>query len=141
MKDQDKTKTQLIGELVKLRRRNAKLETVKVEHKKAEEELRIKEAAISTSQNAIGITDLDAKLVYVNDSFLRLYGYDDESEVLGRSGADFWMPVEEAQKAIEELNGYSLDERNLTVNEARPKPVRRQGYPKSGRGGRRNSRW
>jgi cold-inducible RNA-binding protein len=50
---------------------------------------------------------------------------------------------EEAQKAIEELNGYSLDERNLTVNEARPKPQRRQGYSKSGgRGGnRRNSRW
>jgi cold-inducible RNA-binding protein len=48
---------------------------------------------------------------------------------------------EEAQKAIEELNGYSLDERNLTVNEARPKPERRQGSPRSGRGGRRNSRW
>lgn len=48
---------------------------------------------------------------------------------------------EEAQKAIEELNGYSLDERNLTVNEARPKPERRQGHPRSSRGGRRNSRW
>jgi len=35
---------------------------------------------------------------------------------------------EEAQKAIEELNGYSLDERNLTVNEARPKHERRRGY-------------
>jgi RNA recognition motif-containing protein len=48
---------------------------------------------------------------------------------------------EEAQKAIEELNGYSLDERNLIVNEARPKPERRQGYPRSGRGNHRNSRW
>lgn len=50
---------------------------------------------------------------------------------------------EEAQKAIEELNGYSLEERNLTVNEARPKPARRQGNSRGGRGGggRRNSRW
>jgi len=48
---------------------------------------------------------------------------------------------EEAQKAIEELNGYSLEERNLTVNEARPKRDRRQGNSRGGRGGRRNSRW
>ena len=48
---------------------------------------------------------------------------------------------EEAKKAIEELNGYLLDERSLTVNEARPKPERRQGYSRGGRGGGRNSRW
>jgi cold-inducible RNA-binding protein len=48
---------------------------------------------------------------------------------------------EEAQKAIEALNGHSLNERNLTVNEARPKPQRRQGYSRDGRGGHRNSRW
>jgi len=54
---------------------------------------------------------------------------------------------EEAQKAIEELNGFSLEERNLTVNEARPKPERRQGQGRGGRGGggggggRRNTRW
>ncbi len=32
---------------------------------------------------------------------------------------------EPAQKAIKELNGFSLEGRNLTVNEARPKPARR----------------
>jgi cold-inducible RNA-binding protein len=48
---------------------------------------------------------------------------------------------EEAQKAIEAFNGYSLEERNLTVNEARPKPERGRGYGRGGRGGRRNSRW
>ena len=48
---------------------------------------------------------------------------------------------EEAQKAIEELNGYSLDERNLTVNEAKPKRDRRRSHPRGGRGGRHNSRW
>lgn len=42
---------------------------------------------------------------------------------------------EAAQKAIEELNGFSVDGRNLTVNEARPKTERRGG---GGGGGFRN---
>ncbi len=55
-----------------------------------------------------------------------------------------------AQKAIAELNGYSVDGRNLTVNEARPRPERSGGFGGGsgrGRGGsggggrRRNSRW
>ncbi len=41
---------------------------------------------------------------------------------------------EAAQKAIAELHGYSLDGRNLTVNEARPKPERRGGFGGGGRG-------
>jgi cold-inducible RNA-binding protein len=52
---------------------------------------------------------------------------------------------EEAVKAIEELNGYSIDGRNLTVNEAKPKVERRGGFGQKkggGRGGRnRESRW
>jgi cold-inducible RNA-binding protein len=41
---------------------------------------------------------------------------------------------EAAQKAIAELNGSSVDGRNLTVNEAKPKPERRGGF--GGGGGR-----
>ena len=41
---------------------------------------------------------------------------------------------EAAQKAIEELNGYSVDGRNLTVNEARSKQERRSGSGGGGRG-------
>ena len=57
---------------------------------------------------------------------------------------------EAAQKAIAELNGYSVDGRNLTVNEARPKSERGGSFrrgPGGGRGGsggggrRRDSRW
>ena len=60
---------------------------------------------------------------------------------------------EAAQKAIAELNGYSVDGRNLTVNEARPKQERpggfgggggrgRGGFGGGGRGGqRREPRW
>jgi RNA recognition motif-containing protein len=44
---------------------------------------------------------------------------------------------EEAQKAIRELNEYSLGGRNLTVNEARPKPERSGGFGGAGGGGSR----
>jgi RNA recognition motif-containing protein len=46
----------------------------------------------------------------------------------------------EAQKAIEQFNSYSMGGRNLTVNEARPKPERSGGF---GGGNRRRSepRW
>lgn len=47
---------------------------------------------------------------------------------------------EEAQKAIAAYNDYTLGGRNLTVNEARPKPERSGGF---GGGNRRRSepRW
>jgi cold-inducible RNA-binding protein len=48
---------------------------------------------------------------------------------------------EDALKAIAELNSFSMEGRNLTVNEARPKPERRGGAGAGGRGGRRPSRW
>jgi RNA recognition motif-containing protein len=42
---------------------------------------------------------------------------------------------EEAQKAIDAMNGANLDGRNLTVNEARPKEERSEGGFRGGRGG------
>jgi RNA recognition motif-containing protein len=50
---------------------------------------------------------------------------------------------EEAQKAIQALNGTDLDGRNLTVNEARPQEKRSGGFgggERRGGGGGRN-RW
>jgi cold-inducible RNA-binding protein len=51
---------------------------------------------------------------------------------------------EEAGKAIQELNAHSIDGRNLTVNEARPKVERRGGFGHSrgsGPGRKREPRW
>jgi cold-inducible RNA-binding protein len=49
---------------------------------------------------------------------------------------------EEAQKAVAQFNDYSMGGRNLTVNEARPKPERSGGFGNGG-GSRRRSepRW
>ncbi len=46
---------------------------------------------------------------------------------------------EAAQKAIAELNGYAVEGRNLTVNEARPRPERGGGFRGGSGGGRGGS--
>jgi RNA recognition motif-containing protein len=50
---------------------------------------------------------------------------------------------DEAQKAISQFNEHSMGGRNLTVNEARPKPERSGGFGGGGGGSRRRSepRW
>ncbi len=53
--------------------------------RQALEELRIKDQAIASSINAIAFGDLEGRINYVNDAFLRLWGSSDASEVLGRS--------------------------------------------------------
>jgi RNA recognition motif-containing protein len=67
----------------------------------------------------------------------------DQATGRARGFAFVEMNTEEgAQKAISELNAYQLGGRNLTVNEARPKPARDGGFGGGG-GQRRRSepRW
>jgi cold-inducible RNA-binding protein len=47
----------------------------------------------------------------------------------------------DAQKAITQLNNYQLGGRNLTVNEARPKPQSSGGYGGGNGRSRREPRW
>jgi two-component system, cell cycle sensor histidine kinase and response regulator CckA len=54
------------------------------ERKKNEDALRLKDQAIATSLNAMMIAGADSRLIYVNQSFLRLWGYAAEDEVLGQ---------------------------------------------------------
>lgn len=73
------------------------------ERKKAQEELRIKNSAIASCINAIAIADLEGNLIYTNPSFLKLWGYEDEKEVLGKPAIKFWREEEKALKVIEVL--------------------------------------
>ncbi len=68
--------------------------------KRAEEELRVKNAALESSLNAVAIADLEGRLTYVNHSFLRLWGYDDPGEVLGLPAITFWQSPREAEEVL-----------------------------------------
>ncbi len=74
------------------------------ERKQAEDALRIKDRALASSISAIAITDLETNLTYVNSSFLELWGYDNESEVLGRPIPEFSQIGEDVTVAMEALS-------------------------------------
>ena len=64
------------------------------ERKEAQAELIVRDKAIASSINAIGIVDLTGTswdMLYVNPAFLQLWGYDTAGDVLGRPAAGFWQ--------------------------------------------------
>lgn len=73
------------------------------DRKRTEEDLRVKDKAIATAINGIAITDANAVLSYVNPAFLRMWGYDSESEVIGRSVLSLANNLENAKSMIREL--------------------------------------
>jgi PAS domain S-box-containing protein len=60
------------------------------ERKHMEELLRIKDSAITSSINAIALADLEGNLTYVNTSFLKMWGYSNEKQIIGKSMLQFW---------------------------------------------------
>lgn len=66
------------------------------ERKRAEEVLLVKDAAIASSINAIAMSDLHGRLNYVNGAFLKMWGFDEASEVLGKPVTAFWVDKEQA---------------------------------------------
>ena len=79
MKDDDKTKGQLITELTALRQRVAELEALEIELNRAENTLRNSEKRyrnlFEQSNDAIYITTREGEHVEVNQAFLALFGY------------------------------------------------------------------
>jgi len=83
-----------------------------IEHAQIERNLEIKEHAIRSSVNGIAIADLKGNLTYVNSSFMKMWGYDDEKDVIGRSALEFWQAKDEANRMVDMLRkkGYWVGE-------------------------------
>lgn len=71
--------------------------------KQAEIALRIRDAAIAASINAVAFSDTNGTLTYVNPSFLKMWGYAEEGDVLGRSAASFWHTPEKIREVKDAL--------------------------------------
>ena len=67
------------------------------DRKKVEEELLIASFGIKSSISAIRFADLDGRVTSVNDSFIRLWGYEGAHEVLGRHISELAMLGTEAE--------------------------------------------
>ncbi|MFO7883106.1 MAG: PAS domain-containing sensor histidine kinase [Kosmotogaceae bacterium] len=78
------------------------------DRKNAERRSKIMEDAVGSSINATVLSDLEGYVNYVNKSFLKMWGYD-EQEVLGKHVADFWESKEKAldvKRELEESGGW-----------------------------------
>jgi len=89
MKDKDKTKDQLIKELVEIRPRFAELERMETEYKQSVESLRESEEKSrllldSTGEGIYGV-DLEGNCTFSNPACLRLLGYGDVGDLLGKN--------------------------------------------------------
>jgi len=87
------------------------------ERKAAEESLRIKDRAFAASINAIAIADLSGQLTYVNPAFLSMWGYEQESEVLGLPITAFWQQPEKAVEIASVLISGKNWEGELTAQQ------------------------
>lgn len=84
MKDEDKTKEQLMDELKRLHQRIAESEALETERKKTEEELHKLSRAVEQSPATVVITDSEGTIEYVNPKFAQLTGYT-SAEAIGQN--------------------------------------------------------
>ena len=82
------------------------------DRKRIEEKLRVKDMAMALSFHPIAMTGIDTKITYVNDAFLKMWGYDSDEEILGGPAERFWHGEEDATDMWESLceGGYSVGE-------------------------------
>lgn len=106
MENKDKTKKQLIHELLELRQRNNKLQNSEIAHKRSAEALKAAEerfrAIAESTPDGIVETNHEGEIIYWNKSAERIYGYK-KHEVLGKP-IEFLLPerfAETAKKGIE----------------------------------------
>ncbi|UUX93248.1 PAS domain S-box protein [Methanoplanus endosymbiosus] len=76
------------------------------EHKNAKEALRLKNYAVESSMDGIGIADLSGIMTYANPAFISIMGYDDLSEVIGLHYQNFPFNTEEGQEIFNELKEH-----------------------------------
>lgn len=91
-RDDDGNPTEVIGSAIDIS-----------ERKRIEEALRIMDSAITSSINAITITDLEGELVFANDSALKFWGYDEVKKVAGKPLERFWQPKKKVATVLERI--------------------------------------
>jgi len=71
--------------------------------KKDEEVLRIREKAMTSSLNALVLTDIKGQIEYINPSFLKIWGYSQEDEVIGKFIFSFWRSKKIGQQIFKKI--------------------------------------
>lgn len=73
------------------------------QRKKMVEDLKIKDYAISSSINAIAIANSVGNVTYVNPSFLKMWGYYNDKEIIGKPIVKFWQMKGQYMKVMDAM--------------------------------------
>jgi PAS domain S-box-containing protein len=119
MSDEDKTREELLTELLDLRKRISEFEAAETEPKQPEESLRLGEerfrSLVEMDSDWIWEVDQQGVYTYVSPNVRELLGYEPE-EVIGKRPFDF-MPAEEARRVEQEFSAIVKSRRPFTVLE------------------------
>ena len=85
------------------------------ERRKAQEFLRLKNHVFDASIAANSIADVNGNLTEINATFLRLWGYPDREEVIGRPLSDFLSNMDEATAIVTALGTVGVWEGEYTA--------------------------
>jgi PAS domain S-box-containing protein len=91
------------------------------ERKRAEEELIRLSNAVKMSTDSIVVSDLEAKIIDVNEATLKMYGTDDKKDLIGRNSFDLIAPEDrgKALAGMEEVHerGYVRSRKYYIITE------------------------
>ncbi|MBS4058823.1 MAG: PAS domain-containing sensor histidine kinase [Bacteroidetes bacterium] len=73
------------------------------EKKILEEQLLLKNYALDNSPSAVGFADLNGFITYVNDKYVKLFGYSEKTEIIGKHISEFATNVDNPEKVISKL--------------------------------------
>jgi len=71
--------------------------------KEIEKEIQLRDEAIKSAINGIAITDSLGNVIYVNDSFLKMWRYNQSEQVIGKPIVNFWKINENYRKIMNKL--------------------------------------
>jgi PAS domain S-box-containing protein len=104
--DEGKTKEQLINELAVLRQHISELEELEIKHKQVEEQLRQSEKELrlmfDSLAEGVTVTDLDGKIVEMNEAVVRIHGYNSKQEIIGRSAFEL-IAEQDHERAMDNM--------------------------------------
>jgi diguanylate cyclase (GGDEF)-like protein/PAS domain S-box-containing protein len=82
---------------------NLRLAKTLADYKQAEKDLQVKNFAIQSSINAIALADMEGKINYVNNAFIKLWRYSKQEEVIGKYISEFAVSKEQAKEVISSI--------------------------------------
>ena len=80
-----------------------------------EQHLRLRDRALENATNGIALTDLDGAVVSANRAVLRMWRFEEESEILGRGASEFWKSPEAAREAFQQVKDQGVWEGEMTA--------------------------